>query len=464
MDFGIGRMKAAVVAVGLAALFSASPAAAAPAPAAATNPTTPFSCRASVSRVTLLNSLTVEPLVANKQDAPCATDSHGLTSVNVPQTSAPAVNVGPAGVLTDSVYAPGSTMSPAAAAVADVQGVVIPEPGGGQISIVGPVTANAAYACSNGKLTSASGSTLDILYVNGQAIALPSPGEPLTIPLGGLGYINVNEKIVTATSITERVLHVHLNGIADIVVGEAQVDLTRSDPCAGTTGPPPNTNACPPGSTLDPVALVCEIVLPGGQIIIIGPPFTGPSGGTVLALSVARSKYGGPCLNGPGPKYALIATKPHGRVTGTLKADRIIALGAFERIAGLGGNDCVDGRGNHQTIWEGNGKRVRVYGGPGKTRIGVGNGNDLVYGRHGRDWITAGNGNDTIHGGRGNSRLDVGLGRSHVYGGPGRNRVYAGSDAAKVNCGSGKHNVAFVRIRVAKYAHKHGCQKVFLLK
>jgi hypothetical protein len=242
------------------------------------------------------------------------------------------------------------------------------------------------------------------------------------------------------------------------------VDLTRSDPCAGTVGPPPNTNACPAGSTLDPVAQVCEIVLSNGQIIIIGPPFTGPTGGTVLALSIARKKYGGPCVNGPGPKYAVIATKPHGRVTGTLKADRIIALGPFERIAGLGGDDCVDGRGRHQTIWEGNGRHVRVYGGPGKTRIGIGNGNDLVVGRKGSDWVTAGNGNDTIRGGQGNSRLDVGLGRSKVFGGPGRNRIFAGADRAQVNCGSGRHNVAFVRIRAAKYARKHGCQKIVLLK
>jgi Ca2+-binding RTX toxin-like protein len=344
-----------------------------------------------------------------------------------------------------------------------VQGVVIPAPNN-VITVVGPVEATASYACSNGTLTSQSQSTLDIINVNGKNMTLPAPGTPETIQLGGGNYIAVNEKITSGTSITERVLDVHLAGIADIVVGEATVDLTRSDPCAGTTGPPPNTNACPPGSTLDPVRLLCVIVLSNGKTIIVGPPFTGPTGGTVLAVSIARKKYGGPCVNGPGPQYALIATKAHGRVTGTLKSDRIIALGAFERIAGLGGNDCVDGRGRHQTIWEGNGKRVRVYGGPGQTRIGIGNGNDLVYGRKGSDWITAGNGNDTIHGGHGNSRLDVGLGRSKVFGGPGRNRIFAGADRAKVSCGSGKHNVAFVRIRAARYARAHGCQKIVLLK
>jgi hypothetical protein len=347
--------------------------------------------------------------------------------------------------------------------VSDVQGVVIPT-SAGQISVVGPVTSSASYGCSNGKLVSSSGSTLDVLYIAGKAIALPSPGAPLTIQLGGGSYVAINEKTTTSTSITERVLHVHLAGIADIVVGEATVDYSGSDPCAGSSGPPPNLNACPAGSTLDPVHLVCVIILPGGVVIVVGPPFTGPTGGTVLAVSVARKKYKSPCLNGPGPKYALIVTKSHGRATGTLKADRILALGPYERIAGLGGNDCIDGRSHNQTIWDGNGKSPRIYGGTGKTRIGVGNGNGHIYGRKGADWITAGNGNDWIYGGSSSSRIDVGLGRNHVFGGPKNNRIYDASGHGVVRCGSGKRNVAYLRNRAAKYGAKHGCEKIYLLR
>lgn len=454
------RTKAALIAVGLGALMSAGPAVAAT--TSSVPSVTPFSCRASSARVTLLNTITAEPLVANAPDNPCKSDSHGLSAVNVLQTGAPAVNAGPAAVLTDSVFQPVQGAARGAAAVSDVQGVVIPT-SSGEISIVGPVTSMASYGCSNGNLVSSSGSTLDVLSVGGKAIALPSPGAPMTIQLGGGSYIAINEKTTTATSITERVLHVHLQGIADIVVGEATVDYSGSDPCAGSNGPPPNLNACPDGSTLDPVHLVCVIILPGGIRIIVGPPFTGPSGGTVLATSVARKRYGGPCLSGPGPKYALIATKPHGRVTGTLKSDRIIALGNFERVAGLGGNDCIDGRGRHQILWDGSGKD-RIYGGTGTTRIGVANGNVKIYGRKGSDWITAGNGNDLIYGGSKGSRIDVGLGRSHVYGGPGKNRVYVASGHAVVSCGSGKHNLAFLRKHPAKYAAKHGCQTIVLLK
>ncbi len=160
------RRMAALFAVGLAALMSAGSAAAATTTSSVPS-VTPFSCRASSARVTLLNSITVEPLVANAPDTPCKSDQHGLSSVNVPTTSSPGVNAGPAAVLTDSVFAPVEGAARGAAAVSDVQGVVIPVPGN-TISIVGPVTSNAYYACSNGNLTSGSGSTLDLLSVGGQ--------------------------------------------------------------------------------------------------------------------------------------------------------------------------------------------------------------------------------------------------------------------------------------------------------
>jgi Ca2+-binding RTX toxin-like protein len=451
------RRAAVTIAVGISALLTAGQA------AAATNPTTPFGCRASTARVTLGSSTILEPLIANPKTAPCANDQHGLSDVNVTQTNNSFLNAGPADVVTHSVYSPSDAVAPGAAAVSDVQGVTIPS-SSGDITIVGPVESNASYACVNGALTSSAGSTLDVIYVNGQKTTLPSPGAPDTIQLGGGSYIALNEKITTSDSITERVLDVHLQGLASIVVGEAEVTLTRSDPCAGTNNntPPPNTNACPQGSTLDAARNVCIITLPGGKIIVVGPPFTGPTGGKVEAVSVARKRYKSPCLNGPGPKYALIATKKHGRVTGTPRSDRILAIGAYERIAALGGNDCVDGRGSTQTIWDGNGKD-RIFGGTGKTRIGVGNGNSRIEGRKGRDWITAGNGNDWIWGGSHASRIDAGLGRDHVYGGHDANRVFVAGGHSFVSCGSGKGNLAFLRRGTMKYASRHGCERIVML-
>lgn len=450
------RHAAALGAVAITVLVSAGSAAAAP--------QSPFGCRASTTRAKLLNSsaLTLEPLIANASGR-CHTASHGLSSVNVLQTGKSFINAGPAGVYT---FATDSSTAPGAAALSDVQGVSIPTGSGGQISIVGPVESSASYGCVSGKLVRHSASTLDVIYVNGKAIALPAPGAPMRINLGGGAYAAINERLLTPNSVTERVLDVHVPGLVDLIVGEARVTRLSADPCAGTAGsPPPSLGACPPGSKLDVKLGVCVITVPGKTrtIIIVGPPFKGPKGGKVLSLKDARKRYHSPCLYGPGPNYVLVATRKHGRVTGTPHADRLLALGAYERVAGLAGNDCIDGQGRNQTLWDGNGKD-RVYGGPGRTRIGVGNGNSKVWGRQGRDWITAGNGNDVIHGGRQGSRIDAGLGRDHVFGGSGSNRVFVASNRAWVSCGTGHHNVAFLRRGAAGWAHRHGCQHIHYLR
>jgi Ca2+-binding RTX toxin-like protein len=420
----------------------------------------PFGCRASVARVALLGGTLLEPAVANAAGYPCQDASAAVSTLTIPPVS-PILTVGPAGSFTNESGSAGGATAPAAAAVTQVQAVTI-SAGATTISVVGPVEAQAAYQCVNDQVVGTGRSTLDVLTVNGHQIALPSPGAPLTIPLGGGSFIAVNLKLQSATAIEERILEVHLAGIADIVVGEAAVSVTGAGACAGTSPTPSSIEICPPGSTLDAARQQCVIVI-GGVTIVVSRPFQGPTGGTVVALSVARRRYKSPCLSGRGPRYVLVATKRGGRVTGTPQSDRILGLGAGERIAGLGGNDCIDGKGGGQTVFDGNGND-RIYTSGGSNRIGVGNGNDSVTGRNGSDRITVGNGNSVVHGGRGNSRIDVGLGHDRVFGGPGRNRIFAGGAHAIVSCGSGRHNVAFLRRRPAAYARSHGCQTIHLLK
>jgi hypothetical protein len=450
------RRRAVAIAVSLGALLYATPAV-----AATTTSTTPFGCRASVSRVTINNSTLLEPVVANQQTTPCATVSRGVTSVNVTQNDSGYVTGGPAGAFTNSAFSPSGATAPGASALAQVAALSIPT-SSGDVAVAKSVQATASYACVNGVLEPSATTTLNAVTINGQTTPLP-PGTEETYQLGGGSYVVVNEKIQTATSLTERLLDIHDAAGVEIVAGEAEVTLTSADPCAGTNNePPPNTNACPAGSTLNAAAMVCEIVLPG-QVIVVGPPFKGPTGGKVVAVSVARKKYKSACLNGPGPKYALIAFKSHGRVTGTPHSDRILAFGNGERIAGLAGADCIDGRGWAQTIWDGSGKD-RVYGGPGKTRIGVGNGASRIEGRNGSDWITAGNGNDWIWGGTRASRIDAGIGHDHIFGGPKADRIWVAGANSFVSCGSGRSNLAFLRFRAIKYAQKHGCQRIVKLR
>jgi len=364
------------------------------------------------------------------------------------------------GAFTYSVFSTTGSTAPGATAVAAVDGVTIPSPNG-NIVVAGPIQATASYACVNDQLVAEGNSTLKLISVNGQQDTI-TPGQPTKIDLGGGSFIAVNQKVQTANSLTETVLEVNLNGIADIVVGEAKVTQSINNPCAGTTGPPPILEICPPGSPLNIAAQFCEITY-NAQTLILSRPFPRPSGGTVFPLQVVAKKYPGfPCTTGPGPKFALVATKRGGRVFGTPKSDRILALGAYERVAALGGNDCVDGQGGHQILFDGNGKD-KVWSGAGFNRIALGNGNDYFNGRSGSIWITAGNGRDTIIGGKGNSRIDVGLGKDHVYGGPGKNRVWGGANGAKISCGSGGHNTAFVRTKARNYAKHHGCQHIHLL-
>ena len=137
-------------------------------------------------------------------------------------------------------------------------------------------------------------------------------------------------------------------------------------------------------------------------------------------------------------------------------------MGAHERVAGLGGNDCIDGRGANQHLYDGNGDD-RVWASGGFNRIAVGQGNDHVHGRNGRDWITAGNGNDIVYGGNRGARIDLGSGHDHVHGGRGKNRIWALGDYVWVNCGPGKFNTALVRPRAARYAARHGCRWIWEL-
>jgi Ca2+-binding RTX toxin-like protein len=495
MTSASARRIAVPIAMGLLALLCASSASAAT--------SNPFGCRASSARVTLLNSaaLTVEPITANPSTTPCATDNHGLDSVSVPSSNK-LLDAGPAAAFTFSSTSQDATtgaVAPGAAALASIDGVTIPT-SQGAITIVGPVEASASYVCSNGTLTAASHSTLDLLKVGNQEIALPSPGASMTIPLGNLGYIAVNEKIQTANSITERVLDVHLNGIADVVVDEAKVTVTGNDPCAGSTGPvtPPATNPCPSGTTYDAALQACVIVI-GGKTIIVSAPFQGPTGGKVLAVTVARKRFKSPCLSGAGPAFVIVGTKHHDRINGTRKSDRILALGGNDRVSGQGGADCIDGGGGNDRIWAGKGDsriygrtgndrvaaqdgnskvwlgaghdlaflgngNVTVYGGRGADRIGVGRGHDHVYGGPGNDRISVVDGfGDRVYGGAGADKIWIGLGQAQVWGGAGADRIWSRSEAVSFNCGGG-FDLAYLTSIGKPFAATHSCDRIRLVK
>ncbi|MDQ6607790.1 MAG: hypothetical protein M3Z06_14740 [Actinomycetota bacterium] len=497
MAYAIFRRSAAMTFAGLCTLALAATA------SAATTPTTTanrFGCRASLVRVQLLSLPAVEPIVANKRTAPCITETQGLNQASAPSVKTGLVLAGPAGVFTHSSTSQPTTagpVAPGAAALATIDGVTLPTTKGA-IIIAGPVQASASYACINGTVQAAAQSTLNVITVAGQHYTVPS-SRSTTISLGGGSYITVNEKHQTATSITERVLDVHVKGLADVILGEAQVTQMGANPCAGTTNDvPPSLNTCPAGSTLNVAAQVCEIILDNGTVIVISRPFDGPTGGTVLALSVARKRYHSKCLNSPGPKYAIVGTNRPDRINGTHRPERILGLGGNDRIAGRGGNDCLDGGTGNDDIADGKGNdreyggngsdrlsvqsgnafadggagndRIflgngndRAYGDAGNDRISVGRGTDRVWGGTGNDDLTSADGNDMIDGGSGNDRIWVGNGKNHVFGRAGNDRIFAPGLVVYVSCGTGV-NLAFTDALSRGYARRHGCQTVRTLK
>jgi Ca2+-binding RTX toxin-like protein len=460
-----------------------------------------FGCRASVTAVrSSLGLPAAEPYVANRPETPCVTDSTGAgQGTTGPTADGSVATAGPGAAYTySSSSAPQTTaaVAPGVTALASVDGGTI-DSGTNAIVLPGPAQAQATYKCSNGQTVPSASSNVSAVTINGKTTTPSSPDAEQTTQLGGGSYVTINQQIQTANTLTERLVFVHIAGVADYVLGEAQVTTGSANACVGTTGGggnPPTLGACPPGSKLIAGTQLCEITGPAGKTIVVSRPFDGPTGGRVVALPVARKKYKSGCLYGPGPKYAIVGTNKANRINGTPRADRILGLGGNDRIASRGGNDCIDGgagndhvyggkghdriyggpgndrlsvQNGSSTIWGGPGKdRIvtgngndRVYGGPGNDSISVGRGQDRVYGGPANDLITAGNGNDWIWGNAGSDSILVGNGKDHLFGGAGNDRLFGPGLVVYESCGTGR-NLAFVNSFGMRYASDHGCQRV----
>ena len=271
--------------------------------------------------------------------------------------------------------------------------------------------------------------------------------------LGALVEIKADERIQTANSLTINALHIKVirggTPLVDLVVGQAKVgaDGPVCDPAQQNDGSgDPLGQVCASGSVLDVARNLC--VIPAGTSgsslgeIIIGRPFQGPSGGSVVPIDVARRRYGNsPCLSGSGaPRFAIVGTARGDRITGTNIADRIIGLGGNDRLDGGRGNDCIEGR-------------------TGGDNISGALGNDKLYGSSGKDHLNGGPGTDYMSAGAGNDTINGAFGRDNAIGGAGRDfiNVATAGPAARVNCGSG-NDVA--RINNNERRRVRGCERV----
>jgi Ca2+-binding RTX toxin-like protein len=461
------------------------------APAAAV-PSNPFGCRASVEALRLIAPVpAAEPYVANPAETPCATDSAGADQSSTASPAGGSASAGPS-----AAYTASDTATPAATALASVDGGVV-NGGGNTIALTGPSQAQAAYACVNGATAPTGSSDVTGAVIDGQTVRPSSPGAETTTQLGGGSYATINQQVQTPTSLTERAVFMHIEGMGDYVLGEAQVTRPASDPCVGGTGGAGGSgsgsggsgsggggsgsgsggsgsgssgsgsggsgdgapSACPTGSVLVASAQMCEIVTAGGsEAIEVSRPFAGPTGGSVMSLAAARAKYKSSCLSGTGPKFVVVGTNKADRITSGKTAARILVLAGNDTVTVKNAASCVDGGNGADRITAGNG-RDRLFGGAGNDVVKAGRGIDRITGGAGNDRITAGAGNDWVWGNAGKDTITAGSGKDHLFGGAGSDRLRAAGRHNWVNGGPGK-DVASVAAKEMKYAHRHGCEKV----
>ena len=278
--------------------------------------------------------------------------------------------------------------------------------------------------------------------------------------LGAIVEIKVDERIQTADSLTIRALHIKvLRGsqpapLLDLVIGEAKVAANGAvcDPAAQTVGSGDEDEArpCPPGSTYDQPRNLCVIPpgTSGSQLgeIIVGRPYQGPSGGTVVPIDVARKRYGrSACLAFSGrPLFAIVGTNRADRITGTNGADRIIGLGGNDRLDGGRGNDCIEGR-------------------TGSDNVSGALGNDRLYGSTGADHLNGGPGTDYMSAGAGNDTINAAYGRDRAFGGSGRDfiNIATAGPPASANCGSGRDKV---RINRNERRRIRNCETAYIFR
>jgi hypothetical protein len=460
------RRIVVVLAVGTGVLVAA------PAAQALTAPPV-WQCRASPTYTSIAGNNRAEPIVANGNintangESPdreqCVNSETGLgnlaTQLGIPQDL---LGAGTGQAVTSITPALGRAIDQTAGGAAQVENLRLTLPQGGSILIgVRAATSSATGRCQSGSTTPVLTGTSNVatLTLGGNELNLDplvDAVNQLLEPLNQIIDIDPNQQVRDANSLTVRALRVRVlpatgggPPLVDLVVAESKVGFNGPVCDPKQQGDPPTIpQVCPEGSTYDQVRNLC--IIPAGTSgsglgeIIVGPPFQGPSGGTVVPLDVARRRFGrSPCLGFSGnPKFAIVGTNRGDRITGTNIADRIIGLGGNDRLDGGRGNDCIEGR-------------------TGGDNISGALGNDRLFGSSGKDHLNGGPGTDYMSAGSGNDSLNAAFGRDRALGGSGVDfiNIATAGPAASASCGAGRDKV---RINKNERRKIRGCETVYV--
>jgi Ca2+-binding RTX toxin-like protein len=384
------------------------------------------SCRASAARATVGATVLAEPITANSSASPCTTQQGELAGI------------APLGGLTVSLPKASTRRDDGViAAAASVAGVRL----GGAVPIsVGAVDVTQVSACQDGRTVTFGSSSVDALTVGGTPVSIVGDR---TLDLSLLGVrIRTNQLVGD----TRQALVLDVAG-TQVVLGEA---TASGDACAAAGvggqsgsegsggsggsggGGATSTQICPDGARYRVADNVCVIDVTSAsgvveRTIVVGRPYSGPDGGTLLSLSAARALVAAgkladsACLRGKGPDYVVVGGAGPDRITGSNGDDRILGVGGADRIGGGRGDDCIDG-----------GTRSDVLSGS--------EGADRLHGAAGNDHLDGGTGKDTLSAGAGNDTVNTAFGSDTVSGGPGRDAINAATagPAARISGGSGR--------------------------
>jgi hypothetical protein len=154
------------------------------------------------------------------------------------------------------------------------------------------VQAAASYSCHNGGLVFAGSSQVVGVNINGLALNIPDPSQPIDVDLGDILTLHLNQTVVTTkgdlTEVTKRAAFVESKLLAtQIVLGEAVAGVA-GNPC-GAGGAPtvPNTGA----------VTVIKVPVASGSIaglspgIVPGACATKPFIVTVRGRGIARTVF-----------------------------------------------------------------------------------------------------------------------------------------------------------------------------
>lgn len=443
-----------------------------------------WNCRASALYASVAGANRVEPIVANGNPstagnkspdrAQCASEEAGTGNLPTPLSIPTAFVTAQTATATTTITPElGSAIDQKVTSTAKVEGLSLPLGSSTVILGLQGVTSTATGSCGPDNKPVFTGTGTTNVTIGGQVVPLDgvlNALQQILKPLNMVADVKFNETIRDANSLTIRGAHIRIlpiNGgapVVDLVVAESRVTAS-ADTCnpdkqiPGLTG-----KLCPTGSKYDAASGFCVIpaVVGGSGVIVVGRPFEGPSGGTVIGLTEAIKKYGNLiCFRGSGPKYAVVGTNKNDHITGTNGRDRIVGLGGQDSLDGGRGDDCVEGNNGNDT----------VNGGIGNDRVYGNAGNDTMTGDLGKDHMDGGAGNDKVNGGSGADTLIGGAGRDILNAGFGADRVTAGSGNdivnvavqgphSTVNCGSGRDKI---RLNQNEKRHISSCELQYVL-